>query len=253
MLNEIYCYMAKLLEILKQAHMVSCNPSRTLVDTESKLGDDGDPVSDPTLYHSLVGALQHLTFTRPNISYAMQQICIYMHDSQEPHFLALKLILRYVRGTLDHGLQLYSSSNTSLVAYSNADSSSKRQSTLSWSSVEAEYYGVANAVVETCWLWNLLRELHTLLPSATVVYFDNVSGVYLSFNLIQHQRTKHIEIGIHIVRDLIVLVRPDSTCSNPRYHYSCIFTKVLLSALFESYNNLSVRVLRSNCEGVLST
>ncbi|GKD81949.1 ribonuclease H-like domain-containing protein, partial [Tanacetum coccineum] len=60
-------------EILERAHMVNCNPSQTYVDTKSKLGDDGDLVSDPTLYQSLAGSLQYLTFTRPDISYAVQQ------------------------------------------------------------------------------------------------------------------------------------------------------------------------------------
>ena len=109
------------IEVLERAHMVNCNPSRTPVDTESKLGDDGDPVSDPTLYRSLAGSLQYLTFTRPDISYAVQQVCLHMHDPREPHFSALKRILRYVRGTLDYGLQLFASSTTSLVAYSDAD------------------------------------------------------------------------------------------------------------------------------------
>jgi hypothetical protein len=214
-------------EVLERAHMVNCNPSRTPVDTESKLRDDGDPLSNPTLYRSLAGSLQYLTFTRPDISYAVQQVCLHMHDPREPHFSALKRILRYVQGTLDYGLQLFSSSTTDLVAYSDADWagcpttrrstsgycvflgnnllswSSKRQSTLSRSSAEAEYRGVANAVAETCWLRNLLRELHTPLSSATLVYCDNVSVVYLSCNPVQHQRTKHIEIDIHFVRDLV--------------------------------------------------
>ncbi|GJU50917.1 ribonuclease H-like domain-containing protein [Tanacetum coccineum] len=168
--------------------MVNCNPSWTPVDTESKLGTTGDIVSDPTLYRSLAVSLQYLTFTRPDISYAVQQVCLYMHDPREPHFSALKRILRYVRGILDYGLQLFSSSTIYLVAYSDADWagcpitrrstsgycvfrgnnllswSSKRQPTLSRSSAEAEYRGVANAVVETCWLRNLLpgqvRVLH---------------------------------------------------------------------------------------------
>ncbi|GJT13348.1 ribonuclease H-like domain-containing protein [Tanacetum coccineum] len=215
------------IEILEKAHMVSCNPSRTPVDTESKLGIDGDPVSDPTLYRSLAGSLQYLTFTRPDISYAVQQVCLHMHDPREPHLSALKRILRYVQGTLNYGLQLFSSSTSDLVAYSDADWagcpttrrstsgycvflgnnllswSAKRQPTLSRSSAEAEYRGVANAVAETCWLRNLLRELHTPLSSATLVYCDNVSAVYLSCNPVQHQRTKHIEIDIHFVRDLV--------------------------------------------------
>ncbi|GJV15347.1 ribonuclease H-like domain-containing protein, partial [Tanacetum coccineum] len=212
-------------EILERAHMVGCNSSRTPVDTESKLGDDGDPVSDPTLYRSLAGSLQYLTFTRPDISYAVQQVGLYMHDPRDPHFSALNRILRYVRGTLDYGLQLYSSSVTSLVAYSDADWagcpttqrstsgycvflgnnllswSSKRQPTLSRSSAEAEYRGVA----ETCCLRNLLCEVYTHLSSATLVNCDNVSVVYLSSNPVQHQRIKHIEIDIHCVRDLVVV------------------------------------------------
>ncbi|GKA97649.1 ribonuclease H-like domain-containing protein, partial [Tanacetum coccineum] len=77
------------IEILERAHMVNCNSSRTPVDTESKLGDTGDIFPDPTLYRSLAGSLQYLTFTRPYISYAVQQ--------------------------------LFSSSTTDLVAYSDAD------------------------------------------------------------------------------------------------------------------------------------
>nr|GEZ95119.1 retrovirus-related Pol polyprotein from transposon TNT 1-94 [Tanacetum cinerariifolium] len=109
------------IEILDRAHMDNCNPSQTLVDTESKLGSDGDLVSDPTFYRSLAGSLQYLTFTRPDISYAVQQVCLYMHDPRKPHFLALKQILRYVQGTLDYGLQLFSSSTTDLVVYLDAD------------------------------------------------------------------------------------------------------------------------------------
>ncbi|GJW81924.1 ribonuclease H-like domain-containing protein [Tanacetum coccineum] len=71
---------------------------------ESKLEDDGDPVSNPTLYRSLAGSLQYLTFTHPDISDAVQQVYLYMHDPREHHFSALKRILRYVRGTLDYGL-----------------------------------------------------------------------------------------------------------------------------------------------------
>ncbi|GJT31282.1 ribonuclease H-like domain-containing protein [Tanacetum coccineum] len=254
------------IEILEKAHMVSCNPSRTPVDTESKLGVDGDPVSDPTLYRSLAGSLQYLTFTRPDISYAVQQVYLYMHDPREPHLSALKRILRYVQGTLNYGLQLFSSSTTDLVAYSDADWagcpttrrstsgyyvflgnnllswSAKRQPTLSRSSAEAEYRGVANVVAETCWLRNLLRELHTPLSSATLVYCDNVSAVYLSSNPVQHQRTKHIEIDIHFVRDLVAAGQVRVLHVPSRYQYADIFTKGLPSALFEEFRtSLSVR------------
>nr|GEV70258.1 ribonuclease H-like domain-containing protein [Tanacetum cinerariifolium] len=138
-------------------------PPGTLVDTKSKLGPDVDPVFDSTLYRSLAGALHFLTFTRPDISYAVQQVCLYMHDPCEPHLAALKRILR----------------------------------------AEAEYRGVANVVAETAWIRNLLLELHAPLHTATFVYCDNVSAVYLSTNPVQHQRTKHIEIDIHFVPDYV--------------------------------------------------
>nr|GEW59793.1 ribonuclease H-like domain-containing protein [Tanacetum cinerariifolium] len=83
----------------------------------------------------------------------------------------------------------------------------QHQPMLSRSSAEAEYRDVANVVAETCWIQNLLRELHTPLSSATIVYCDNVSAVYLSSNLVQHQRTKHIEINIHYVWDLVATGR----------------------------------------------
>ncbi|GKA28374.1 ribonuclease H-like domain-containing protein [Tanacetum coccineum] len=192
-------------EILERAHMQHCNPCKTLVDTESKLGSDGDPVSDPTLYRSLAGALQYLTFTRPDISYVVQQICLYMHDPRDPHFTALKRILRYVRGTLDHGLQLHIPFTSQLTALQMLIGLvALLPVTLSRSSAEAEYRGVANVTVETAWIRNLLLELHAPLTNATLVYCDNVSAVYLSTNLVQHQRTKHIEIDIHFVRDYVV-------------------------------------------------
>nr|GEV94652.1 ribonuclease H-like domain-containing protein [Tanacetum cinerariifolium] len=226
-------------EILEKAHMVNCNSSRTPVDSESKLGADGDPISDPTLYRSLACSLLYFTFTRPDISYAVQRVCLYMHDSQEPRFSALKRVLRYVRGTQDYGLQLFSSSTTDLVAYSDADWAGCPTTRRSTS--EAEYRDVANAVAETCWLRNLLRELHTLLSSATLVYRDNVSAVYLSFNPVQHQRTKHIEIDIHFVRDFVAAGQVRVLHVPSRYQFADIFTKGLPSALFEEFrNSLSV-------------
>ncbi|GKB62530.1 ribonuclease H-like domain-containing protein [Tanacetum coccineum] len=230
-------------EILERVHMVNCNPSRTPIDTESKLGSDGDMVSDPTIYRSLASSLQYLIFTRLNISYAVQQLCLYMHDPQEPHFFALKRILRYVRDwagcptTRSSTLGYYVFLGNNLLSWS-----SKHQPTLSHSSAEAEYHGVVNAVVETCWLRNLLCELHTPLYSVTLVYCDNVSAVYLSCNPVQHQRTKHIKIDIHFVHDLVDAGQVRVLHVPSRYQYADIFTKGLPSALFEEFrSSLSVR------------
>ncbi|GJV77134.1 ribonuclease H-like domain-containing protein [Tanacetum coccineum] len=102
--------------------------------------------------------------------------------------------------------------------------SSKRQDTLSRSSAEAEYLRVANAVAETSWIRNLLRELHTPLFTATLVYCDNVNVVYMSANSVQHQRTKHIEIDIHFVCDKVAAGHVRVLHVPSRFQYADIFT-----------------------------
>lgn len=85
------------LEILDRAGMADCKPCSTPVDVSAKLSARaGPPVSDPTHYHGLVGALQYLTFTRPDIAYTVQQVCLHMHDPREPHYALVKCILRYL-------------------------------------------------------------------------------------------------------------------------------------------------------------
>jgi hypothetical protein len=83
--------------------------------------------------------------------------------------------------------------------------SSKRQTTVSRSSAEAEYRGVANAVAECSWLRSLLDELNCKIDKATMVFCDNVSTVYMSRNPVHHKRTKHIELDIHFVREKVAL------------------------------------------------
>nr|GEW82372.1 hypothetical protein [Tanacetum cinerariifolium] len=196
------------IDILERAHMVGCNPSWTPVDTDSKLGDSG------TL------------------------VFLYMHDPREPHFSALKRILQYAGcpttrwSTLGYCVFL----RNNLLLWS-----SKHQPTLSRSSAKAEYRGVANVVAETCWIRNLLRELHIPLSSATIVYCDNVSVVYLSSNLFQQQRTKHIEIDIHFVRDLVATGQVRVLHVPFWFQYVDIFTKGLPSALIDEFrDSLSV-------------
>nr|GEY02382.1 hypothetical protein [Tanacetum cinerariifolium] len=159
-------------EILDRADMVNCNLNRTPIDTESKLGSDGELVSDPTLYRSLAGSLQYLTFTRPDTSYVVQQ-------AGYPT-------------TRRSGYCVFLGNN--LLSWS-----SKRQPTLSYSSVEAEHRGVAN-------------------------------------------RTKHIEIDIHFVRDLVAAGQVRVLHVPSRYQFADIFTKGLPSALSEEFRScLSVR------------
>jgi hypothetical protein len=120
--------------------------------------------------------------------------------------------------------------------------SAKRQPTLSRSSAEAEYRGVANVVAESCWLRNLLLELQCPVTKATLVYCDNVSAVYLSGNPIQHQRTKHIEMDIHFVREKVAKGQVRVLHVPSRYQIADIFTKGLPLQLFDDFrDSLNIR------------
>ncbi|GKC68087.1 ribonuclease H-like domain-containing protein [Tanacetum coccineum] len=240
--------------------------------SQSKFADD------PTLYRSLACALQYLTFTRPDISYDVQQICLHMHDPRDLYFTALKRILRYVRGTIDHGLQLHASSTTQLTAvndptlyrslacalqyltFTRPDISYDRilryvrgtidhglqlhasSTTQLTAYTHADWVTLSRSSAETAWLRNLLLELHASLSTATLVYCDNVSAVYLSTNPVHHQRTKHIEIDIHFVREYVASGQVRVLHVPFRFQYVDIFTKGLPSTLFlEFRSSLNVR------------
>ncbi|KAJ0435796.1 putative RNA-directed DNA polymerase [Helianthus annuus] len=249
-------------DILSRAKMSNCKPASTPVEVGSKLSATaGALFSDDSLYRSLAGALQYLTITRPDISYAVQQVCLFMHAPREPYFQLLKRILRYIKGTLTQGLLITPSSSTKLTAYSDADWggcpdsrrstsgycvfmgdnliswSSKRQPTISRSSAEAEYRGVANTVSELSWIRNLLLELHLPVRHASIVYCDNISAVYLAENPVQHQRTKHIELDIHFVREKVRLGTLKVLHVPADYQYADIFTKGLPKHLFQRFRS----------------
>jgi hypothetical protein len=124
---------------------------------------------------------------------------------------------------------------------------------VSRSSAEAEYRAVANGVAEACWLRQLLHELHCPLRRATIVYCDNVSAVYLSTNPVQHQRTKHVEIDLHFVRDRVALGEVRVLHVPTTSQYADIFTKGLPTSVFVEFrNSLNVRSAPSlDCGRVL--
>ena len=255
------------LDLLQRAGMAECHSTATPVDTRAKLSaSDGTAVENPSEYRSLAGALQYLTLTRPDLAYDVQQVCLFMHDPHEPHLALIKRILRYVKGTLSSGLHLGAGSITSLTAYSDADWagcpdsqrstsgycvylgdnliswSSKRQTTVSHSSAEAEYRAVAHAVAECCWIRQLLQELHISIASATLVYCDNVSAVYMTTKPVHHRRTKHIEIDIHFVREKVALGQVRVLHVPSSHQFADIMTKGLPTQLFMEFrSSLCVR------------
>lgn len=261
-------------DVLERAGMTDCSPVSTPVDTKSKLSSSaGNLLTDPTFYRSIVGALQYLTLTRPDLAYAVQQASLHMHEPRDAHWTFVKRVLRYVRGTTQKGLQLQRTSTPSLVAYSDADWagcpdtrrstsgfcvffgdslvswSSKRQPIVSRSSAEAEYRGVANVVAECCWLRHLLGELHVPLDQATIVYCDNISAVYLSENPVHHGRTKHVELDVHFVREKVAIGHIRVVHVPTRQQLADIMTKGLSTAQFDEFRSSLYIVDHARTEG----
>ncbi|XP_043694631.1 uncharacterized mitochondrial protein AtMg00810-like [Telopea speciosissima] len=144
-------------DILHRAHIVDIKPTCTPMAIRPDLAST-DPFKDVTLYRSLVGALQYLTMTRPNLSYAVNSVCQHMHAPTMAHFGMVKRILRYVRGTLDQGLRIIGravqlqggpqqvfvpSLGPNCISWS-----AKKQPTIARSSTEAEYWAMASTTAE---------------------------------------------------------------------------------------------------------
>lgn len=93
----------------------------TPADVRPKISDnEGSLISDASWYRSMAGALQYLTLTRPDIAYAVQQVCLHMHAPRDAHLTLLKRILRYIKGTASLGLCLLPSTSLKLTAYTDA-------------------------------------------------------------------------------------------------------------------------------------
>ena len=236
--------------------MVGAKPTSTPCTSGSKLSKFlGDPLNDPTEYRTLVGALQYLTLTRPDLSFSVNQLCQFLHCPTTDHLVAAKRVLRYLKGTLQFGLN-FSKGSLQLNGFCDSDwtgSPDDRKSTssyciyfgpylISWSakkqpvvarsSTEVEYRSMAFTVAELYWLRMLFQELHIPLSSAPCLWVDNLGALALSSNPVFHARTKHNEVDYHFIREKIfnkdIQAGYISTTAQP----SDIFTKGLTSARF---------------------
>ena len=236
--------------------MENSKPTKTPYCPSTRLlPHDGVALSDPTEYRSLVGALQYLTFTCPDLAFSVHQLCQFMSNPTTIHLEAAKRVLKYLCGTLYHGIS-FSPYPLTLTAFSNADWagdpydrrsttgllvflgpspiswSSKKQTTVASSSTEAEYRGLATTAAEMSWLRILFKELRIFLSHVPVLWCDDALAIALFANPMFHSCTKHIEVDYHYVRDKVLRRDLCVHFVSGKDNLVDIFTKPLLSPSF---------------------
>ncbi|KAI0531187.1 hypothetical protein KFK09_000740 [Dendrobium nobile] len=214
--------------ILQMAELHNYNSVANPSSSKPPGTNDADsPCFDALQYRQIIGSLQYLTLTRPDIAFAVNALSQHMHDPAIHHTLLLKKLIRYIKGTTDYGLPIMRSS-LQLRTYSNADWAShpltrkstsgfctflgdtivswtvKKQPTVSRSSTESENRVLASATADTIWIKRLLADFHISHSQPVDIYCDNTSTIALANNPVFHGRTKHIEINQRFVREHIL-------------------------------------------------
>ncbi|XP_057520729.1 uncharacterized mitochondrial protein AtMg00810-like [Amaranthus tricolor] len=183
---------------------------------------------DPTYHRTMVGKMNFLTHTRPDLAFTVQHLSQFLQEPREPHVAALHHALRYIAATVGQGILLNSSGQLILQAFSDSDWAacpntrrsvtgyvlmlgcspitwkSKKQSTVSKSSSEAEYRAMYSAASEVAWMVRLLQELQVPTIKPVVLHCDNMSAIHIARKPIYHERTKHIEIDCHFTREKVL-------------------------------------------------
>ena len=215
-------------DLLHRTAMFDTKPAHTPGAVGKNLSKfDGDPLTDVTQYRSVVGALQYLTMTRIDIAFVVNKACQFMQQPIFAHWLSVKRILRYLKGTLHDGLLLNPSSHLTLEGFSDANWggqpddrrsisgylvylggnlvswSSSKQKVVSRSSAESKYRGFSFATPEIIWMQTLLQELCIPIPVIPLLWYDDISAYHLAKNPVFHARTKHIEIDLHFIHDQV--------------------------------------------------
>lgn len=227
--GEIFISQEKyLVDLLQKFHMQNSKPIATPLAVNEKLKmEDGAKKVDDAMFRSLVGSLLYLTHTRPDIMQSVNMVSRFSSSPSTLHFAATKRILRYLNGTRKLGIKYMKESKRSLIGFSDSDWggstddrkstsayifcigsnviawNSKKQQTVALSSAEAEYSAATEAACEAVWLRRILEDLGQKQDGPTVIYCDNMSAIAMSKNPVFHARSKHIELRVHFIRDLV--------------------------------------------------
>ncbi|CAL1372394.1 unnamed protein product [Linum trigynum] len=219
-----------ILELLQRSGMSHAKPIATPCTADQLIQSASDlspAFHDLGLYRSIVGGLQYLSFTRPDISFVVNHVSQFMHRPTDAHWLAVKRILRYLQGSITQGLLFQRSLKPQLHGYYDASFaycprdrksisgfavfygqnlvswSTRKQKAVARSSTECEYRALATLASEAIWLQALLTELGRSPSMAPVLWCDNLGATYLAHNPVFHTRSKHLEIEFHFVRDRV--------------------------------------------------
>ncbi|WMV18503.1 hypothetical protein MTR67_011888 [Solanum verrucosum] len=179
-------------------------------------------------YRSIVGALQYVGFTQPDIAFSVNKVSQFLQNPLDKHWKAVKRILCYLRGTLDYGLLYSPAGHQMLTGFSDADWgssiddrrsttgycvflggnlvawSSKKQHVVSRSTTEAEYRSLADVIQEVLWIKGLISELGVQSQFKPVIWCDNTSTIALASNPVLRSKTKHLELDLHFTREKVV-------------------------------------------------
>ena len=213
-------------DLLKETGKTACRPANTPMDPNLKLGKaEEDAAVDKEMYQRLVGRLIYLSHTRPDIAYAVGLLSQFMHNPKEVHLQAAYRILQYLKGTPGKGILFRRNGGLVLEAYTDANFAasiddrrstsgyctflggnlvtwkSKKQSVVARSSAEAEFRAMAQGVCELLWLKIILEDLKIKWDGPMRLYCDNKAAISIAHNPVQHDRTKHIEIDRHFIKE----------------------------------------------------